>query len=71
MIKFIYGFIAGFYICLFIIACMSPYNYMSQVQCSIKHELSKKSNKIFFLKDSDIQLTKRADGSAILRIKEE
>jgi hypothetical protein len=60
----ILSFLLGYAVCYFTDGRLCP----KQLQSSIKHELRYGNGSIFYVPDSDIQLTPRADKSAILRI---
>lgn len=72
------------YFCIVIIAMMVGYAWRmhhelintkahftpAELETVLKHELNNASPAVFRITGSNIELTKRADGSAILRIKE-
>ena len=71
MVKFLVGLFTGFIIGIILIISMDPaQNTLKQLQTELKFELNKAKPVKFFLKDTDIELTKLSDKTAILRIKE-
>jgi hypothetical protein len=71
MFKFFTGFLTGFLVCLFLVIWTdNPQFPMKRIQLELKKELKNKSNTIFFLKDSNIQITKKADGTGVVRVVE-
>lgn len=45
-----------------------PKTDYKQLEIELKHELKDNTNQVIYIKDTNIKLIKRKDGSAILRI---